>query len=659
MAQSNTTLAQLLGYDTEEIDGRSLVELVQPDCLGRLQYARERLLRPDYKCCGETLMLDWVNRQGQVISTRASLERVNGEPRLIRLQLEPDASPDKRQAGVIAAPEWFREMVEAATDAMLLVDSWGIVRFVNSSGEWLFRQPRSKALGNSVEQLLSMPMPDMSTAARTVTGLITDTLRLRCQEQLPLWGMGGDGSGFSAVVSVIPLEDLCEPMALLQVHDITEDQQREARLRHLTNFDPVTGLPNRALFTDRLRVAAARCVRGENSLVLGYIDIDRFKDFNETLGHRTGDDVLREIARRIKRHVCDENTLARLNGDEFALLIEGNYTANEIKILARSMLDSLSQPFFIAGHELFVTASAGFAVYDCVGDEAGDLLRKAEIAMYRAKSQGRNNFCFYSTAFEGGVSERLRLEAELRHALERQEFILYYQPLVEVRGHRIIGLEALLRWRHPQRGLIAPSEFIPVLEETKLIVPVGEWIMHEACRFLVAVSNDLGRPLRLAVNVSAEQIRHPGFARSVERALLASGLPASVLELELTETLLMDHTAVVHESLAALKQLGAGISVDDFGTGYSSLAYLKRFPVSALKIDRSFIADVAGGSDDRAIAGAIIAMARSLGLGVVAEGVESESQARFLRRWPELIVQGYFFAPPLPPAEARVRWSGL
>ncbi|EAR21395.1 diguanylate cyclase/phosphodiesterase (GGDEF & EAL domains) with PAS/PAC sensor(s) [Nitrococcus mobilis Nb-231] len=649
----------MLGYGTEEIEGRSVTELVQPDFLGRLRYARERLLQPDYKCCGETLLLDWFNRQGQVVSTQASLERVSGEHRLIRLQLESGASPGKCQADASAAPGWFRGMVEAATDAMLLVDNWGVVRFINSSGERLFRQPRSSALGNSVEQLLSMPIPDMSTAARTVTGLITDTLRLRCQEQLALWGVGGDGSEFSAVVSVIPLEGLSEPMALLQVHDITEEQQREARLRHLTNFDPVTGLPNRALFTDRLRVAATRCTRGENSLVLGYIDIDRFKDFNETLGHRTGDDVLREIARRLKRHVCDENTLARLNGDEFALLIEGSYTANEIKILARGMLDSLAQPFFIAGHELFVTASAGFAVYDCVGDEAGDLLRKAEIAMYRAKSQGRNNFCFYSAALEGGVSERLRLEVELRHALERQEFILYYQPLVEVRGHRVIGLEALLRWQHPQRGLIGPSEFIPVLEETKLIVPVGEWIMHEACRFLVALSKDFGRSLRLAVNVSAEQIRHPGFARSVERALLASGLPASVLELELTETLLMDHTATVHESLAALKQLGVAISVDDFGTGYSSLAYLKRFPVSALKIDRSFITDVAGGSDDRAIAGAIIAMARSLGLGVVAEGVESESQARFLRRWPELIVQGYFFAPPLPPAEARIRWAGL
>ncbi|MDN5850628.1 MAG: EAL domain-containing protein [Nitrococcus sp.] len=561
--------------------------------------------------------------------------------------------------GASTVSEWFRAMVAAATDAMLLLDSEGAIRFINISGEKLFQQRSVSVLGNSVEQLLSMPMPEMSTSPHTVTGLITDAIRLRRQEQLALWGTGADGSSFAAVVSVIPLEDLSEPMALLQVHEFAEEQQREARLRYLTNFDPVTGLPNRALFSDRLRVAAARCARGESGLVLGYFDIDRFKDFNETLGHRAGDDVLCEIAQRIKRHVGDENTLARLNGDEFALLIEGAYAANEVEVFARSLLNAIALPFFIDGHELYVTASIGIAVYDRIGDEAGDLLRKAEIAMYRSKSEGRNNFCCYSSALEGGVPGRLRLEAELHHALERGEFILYYQPLVEISSQRIVGLEALLRWRHPQRGVITPSEFIPVLEESKLIVSVGDWITQEACRFLATLSGDLDRPLRLAVNVSVEQIRHPGFARSVELALAASGLPSSALELELTETMLLDHTAVVHESLAALTQLGIAISVDDFGTGYSSLAYLKRFPVSVLKIDRSFISDVSSEGDDMVIAGAIINMARSLSLGVVVEGVENESQARFLRQWPELIVQGYLFGPPLPEAEARVRWPGI
>lgn len=658
LTRSNTDLAALLGYRCEDIDGRAVVELLQPDFRARLQDVLKHLLQRERMPCIESLVLCWLSRHGQIIPTRANLEVIGGERPVIRLQVASGISPEPPPTDPWFASEWFQSMVEAATEALLLVDGKGVVRFINRSGENLFRQSRGNALGHSVEQLLSMPIPDISTDARTVTGLLCDALRLGCQEQLALWGAGGDGGGFSVVVSVIPLEDFPEPMALLQVHDSTEEQQREARLRHLINFDAVTGLPNRALFTDRLRVAAARCARGESSLALGYIDIDRFKDFNETLGHRAGDDVLREIARRIKRQVGDENTLARLSGDEFALLIEGNQSANEIRILARSILNAISQPFFIAEHELFVTASSGFAVYDRVDDEPADLMRKAEIAMYRGKSQGRNNFCFYTAAFECGVSDRLRLEAELRHALERQEFIVYYQPLVEVRGHKVVGLEALLRWRHPQRGLITPGEFIPMLEETKLIVPVGEWILHEACRFLVTLSRDLGRPLRLAVNVSAEQIRHSGFARSVERVLAASGLPASALELELTETLLMDHTASVHASLAALKQLGVAIAVDDFGTGYSSLAYLKRFPVSALKIDRSFIADVSGGSDDRAIAGAIIAMAQSLGLGVVAEGVESESQARFLRQWPGIVVQGFFFAPPVPAAEARVRWSG-
>ncbi|HET8701013.1 MAG TPA: EAL domain-containing protein [Nitrococcus sp.] len=658
LTQSNAALARLLGYGTEDIEGRPIAELLKPDFRRRLQRVCERLLQSGHKRYGESLPLSWLNRHGQVVPTQAMLELIGSEHRLVKLKLEPGASLRHQGSGLMAS-EWFRKMVEATTDAMLLVDGRGVIRFINSSGEKLFRQQRTSALGSKAEQLLSMPRPDMGAATPTVSELIAAAIRLRRQEQLILWGTSKDGSDFSAVVSVIPLADLPEPMALLQVRDITEEQQREAQLRHLTNFDPVTGLPNRALFSDRLGVAAARCARGESGLALGYIDIDRFKDFNETLGHCAGDDVLREIAQRIKRHVYEGDTLARLSGDEFALLIEGAYTIGEIEALARRILEAISQPFFIGEHELFVTASAGIAMYDCAGDEANDLLRKAEIAMYRAKSKSRSNFCFYSAALEGACSDRLRLEAELRHALERREFILYYQPLVEIRGHKIVGLEALLRWRHPQRGLIAPSEFIPLLEETKLIVPVGEWIMHEACRFLVTLSKDFGRPLRLAVNVSAEQIRYPGFARSVKRVLAISGLPASALEIELTETLLMDHTAAVYDSLAALAQLGIAISVDDFGTGYSSLAYLKRFPVSALKIDRSFISDVPGDSDDTAIAGAIIAMARSLGLGVVAEGVESEGQACFLRQWPELIVQGYFFAPPMPAAEARVRWSSL
>lgn len=653
LTQSNPAFARLLGYAIEQIEGRSILEMLLPDSCGHLQFVRERLMQGGCMHPVESLPLHWLSARGQVICTRATLTHIRGEHRL-RVHLEHGVGPSAAwQDCPIMVSEWFQQMVEVANDAMLLVDCGSNARYINRSGEKLFRQHRDQILGNSIDRLLSVPFPDLSKSGRSVSGLIADSVRLRRQERLALWGICKDSSGFSAAVTVIPLEDSCEPMALLQVHDVTEEQQREARIRHLSNFDPVTGLPNRELFADRLRIAAARCTRGENRLVLGYIDIDRFKDFNETLGHRAGDDLLREIAERIKAHVCDGNTLARLNGDEFALLIEDSRTAAEVEALVRGILNSISQPFFVGEHELFVTASTGLAEFDGRSDEPGDLLRKAEIAMYRAKSQSRNNCCFYSAALEGDVSDRLRLEAELRHALERGEFILYYQPLVEVRDYKIVGLEALLRWRHPQRGLIAPSEFISVLEETKLIVPVGEWIMNEACRFLAALSEDLGRPLRLAVNVSAEQIRHPGLALSVQRVLATSGLPASALELELTETLLMDHTAAVYDSLAALKELGVAISVDDFGTGYSSLAYLKRFPVTALKIDRSFISDVPGDSDDTAIAGAIIAMARSLGLGVVAEGVESERQARYLRRWPELIVQGYFFAPPLPESEAR------
>jgi EAL domain-containing protein (putative c-di-GMP-specific phosphodiesterase class I) len=313
----------------------------------------------------------------------------------------------------------------------------------------------------------------------------------------------------------------------------------------------------------------------------------------------------------------------------------------------RHLLAAVAEPVFADGNELFVTASMGAAVCGFGATEPDTLLRNAEIAMYRAKEQGRNSFCFYTPGLESGVPQRVRIEAQLRHALEREEFSLCYQPVVDSASRRIVGAEALLRWHHPELGPVSPREFVPVLEETKLIIPVGTWVLEQACRAAVEMDSDNERGLQMAVNVSREQVREPGFVRAVEQALTNSGLSPARLVVEITESLLMEQSAPVIERLEALERRGVGIAVDDFGTGYSSLSYLKRFPVTSLKIDRSFVGGVPGDQDDRAIVVAIMAMARSLGLSVVAEGVETAEQARFLEQWPGSRAQGYYFGAPM------------
>ncbi len=436
--------------------------------------------------------------------------------------------------------------------------------------------------------------------------------------------------------------------------DITERRRAEQTVEYQAYHDALTGLPNRLLLEDRLAQALVHAQRHRRTLAVIFMDVDHFKLINDTLGHAVGDRLLKGVAERLRGTIRVEDTVARLGGDEFTLLFDELSRAEDAARMAEKLLDAFASPFSVDGHELYVTASIGVALYPNDGGDAEALLRNADAAMYRSKEAGRNTYQLFTPGMNARALERMSVERELRRALDRGELVLHYQPLVALADARPVGVEALVRWNHPERGLIFPDAFIPVAEESRLIVPMGEWVLNEACRQLSAWRAAGLDGLRMAVNLSARQLQQPNLAKFVDGALSLNGVPAALLELEITESAAMQNVESTKSVLHALRAMGVRISIDDFGTGQSSLSYLKNFPLSTLKIDRTFVRDIALDSDDEAIVRAIVALAHVLKLDVVAEGVETDAQLAFLREAGCEEGQGYLFSRPLPAPEAQL-----
>jgi diguanylate cyclase (GGDEF)-like protein/PAS domain S-box-containing protein len=438
--------------------------------------------------------------------------------------------------------------------------------------------------------------------------------------------------------------------------DITRAKEAQAKLDHMAHHDPLTALPNRLLFHDRLQHALQQAARNRQQLAVLFIDLDRFKNVNDTLGHHVGDELLKQVAQALAGQLRDGDTLARLGGDEFIVLLENVDGAFGAGHVAGKLVSMFEQPFIVSDHELFVTCSVGVSLYPQDSLDLNMLIRNADVAMYQAKARGRNTFQFYAPSMTGEGLERLRIEAMLRRSIEKNEIYLHYQPQVEIDSGRLIGVEALVRWHNPELGQVPPARFIPMAEEIGFISQLGKWVLAEACRQMVRWQ-DAGLAIpKIAVNLSLRQFERGSIAGMVSGVLAETGLEPERLQLEVTESVIMN-TGDALEFINDLHRIGVGLAIDDFGTGYSSLAYLKQLPVQTLKIDRSFIKDISADANDEAITVAIIQLGKSLNLSVIAEGVETAEQAAFLLRHGCNRAQGYYYSKPAPAAELLARWG--
>ena len=533
-------------------------------------------------------------------------------------------------------------------DAVISTNAAGIVTYLNVVAERLTGWPRAEAIGLKLEEVFRIVAGDtgetaaspMARAARgnKTVGLTPNCLLIR-----------RDGVETAIEDSAAPIHDRRGQVtgAVMVFHDVSTARAQAARMAHLAHHDPLTDLPNRILLSERLDQAITLAHRHNKTLALLYLDLDRFKHVNDSLGHAVGDQLLKAVARRLVECVRASDTVSRQGGDEFVVLLSELGNVEDAAACAEKLLQAIQLPYLIDGDEIHTTASIGIAVYPTDGMVCETLLQNADLAMYEAKERGRNNSQCYRLDLNSDATERQSLNSSLRHAIQRGEFTLYYQPIIDLSTGVPSRAEALIRWRHPTRGVISPAQFISIAEESGLIVPIGRWVLREACR-QAKVWQDEGLSLmKLAVNISAVELRSKDFVEGVKTILAETNFDPVCLELELTETFLMQDSKSTVVVLRALKELGLRLALDDFGTGYSSLSYMKRFPIDTLKIDRSFVRNITTDADDASIVSAVINMGKSLHLGVVAEGVETQEQLKFLQESNCPEAQGYHFSYPL------------
>ncbi len=537
----------------------------------------------------------------------------------------------------------FASVLDQTSDLVMITDADGIIEYVNPSFEASTGFAREEAVGKKPSILYSSKMNDdffqdlWQTLQRGE--IITDVFINKRK----------DGSIFYEEKTITPVfgKDKTISHYVSTGRDISERMRTQERLHYMSQHDALTKLPNRTLFVDRLRQSMSRA-RWHNRLVaVAYLDIDHFKTVNDKHGSEIGDQLLIQLTQRLSGSIRAGDTVARFGGDEFAVLLDDIASEKDISQLAKKLLDTLATPFEITEHRILITASFGISIFPNDADDTESLLRNADVAMYRAKDMGKNNYQFFSNEMSARAFERLTLENSLRHALQRREFFLLYQPQVDTRTGSIVCVEALLRWQHPDLGVILPAKFITLLEETGLIIQVSDWVLKQACQQLSEWHAAGYKNLVMSVNLSGRHFNSPEAINSLKHIIIESGIKPRLIELELTESMLMRTASKTVSALNTMQHLGVQIAVDDFGTGYSSLNYLRRFPISTLKIDRSFIRDVVEDADDAAITSAIIVMAQNLGLKVVAEGVETRAQKHFLQARHCHYIQGNVFSEPV------------
>jgi len=578
-------------------------------------------------------------------------------PRALRHVIERKLSEE----ALFAETERVEVTLNSIGDAVLTTDSSGYITYLNRMAEALTGWPRAEAAGRPLEEVLQTidggtrdPLGDpqeRSIPGKPISGLVSNVILIH-----------RDGSESAIEDSTTPLHDRQGLVigAAIVFRDISAARATTLRMSHLASHDPLTDLPNRLLMADRLARALALARRHQQRLAVLYLDIDRFKHINDSLGHILGDELLRSVGRKVTMCVRSSDTVSRQGGDEFVVVLSELEHAEDAALGAQKIIAALARPHKLAGHELRITVSVGISLYPDDGEDAETLLKSADTALYHAKDQGRDCYQFFKPDLNVRAVERQSIEAGLHRALDKGEFELLYQPKMNLQTGAVVGAEALIRWRHPDRGLVEPVQFVPIAEDCGLIKPIGRWVVHEACRQAQEWQDAGLRPIPVAVNVSGVEFRNKGFLENIVDVLKETRLDPRYLEIELTESVLVAHVEATGSALNALKTLGVQLAIDDFGTGWSSLSYLRHFPIDTLKIDKSFVQEITSGSSVAPIVSAVISMGKSLKRRVVAEGVETHDQLAFLQAEDCGEGQGYYFSRPMVAQQfARVLEAGM
>jgi diguanylate cyclase (GGDEF)-like protein/PAS domain S-box-containing protein len=641
----NQTLCDMLGYAQDEMMGHDVAEF-QSQPVSR---SREKLESEGKQGVFDTVLR---HKDGSVMEVRvlsAAMQDAQGRFEGVVEGIIDIAEQKARELRL----KILSNAVEQSGSMVMITDQLGNIEYVNSSFCGITGYGPDDVLGKNARILRpeDADMELISDMWATVSG---------GKDWHGEWrNMKKDGSFYWSSVSVSPIINESGQIShyVSVSEDITEQKATQFKMEQLAYVDSLTGLANRILFRDRLEQALKNIQRKQSRAALLYLDLDQFKRINDSLGHDVGDALLMQVAERLRNCVRHQDTVARMGGDEFVILLTDVDGMAGASAVARKILETMRHSHKLLRHEIIITPSIGITLAPDDSLNADILLKNADLAMYRAKSQGRNNFQFFTEEMNTRVLDQLLMENELRQAIASEELRLQFQPQVDLQYGKLVGVEALVRWQHPQKGLLGPDKFVPVAEETGLIVPLGEWVLRNACREWHMMEKIGLGSVRLAVNLSARQFRDPDLIDMIQKILDITGFKPIQLELEITETILMENIEHAIETLGRIKALGISITIDDFGTGYSSLNYLKRLPLDALKIDKSFITDIPQSKDDMAIAAAVIAMAHKLKLKVVAEGVQNEAQRAFLLSNQCDIAQGYMIGKPMEAKEFMEKWK--
>ena len=650
LAYINPRFSALFGYTPAEVIGRPFLDLVADGDKDALRKSFAEHLEEGPPATQTVTAIKRKDGGLMDVLAHASIASYQGKPALAGILI--DITERQRATELLkASEERFRAVSDTAQDAIIIIDSSARVTYWNRAAEGIFGYAASEVVDSSAYQYLVPPryrqhaMAAMREFAVNGSGSVVGNTR-------ELVAMRKDGSEFPIELSVAAILLAGRWHAVATIRDITERKRIAEQIRHAARHDGLTGLANRTVFVEALQQAIARAQRSQDNFAVLYLDLDHFKDVNDTLGHPAGDLVLQAVAARLRGSVRDIDTVARFGGDEFALIQAGISSPLDAAALADKLLEAINLPAKIQGNEIRSGASVGIAVYGLDSVDAEALLSHADVALYRAKLEGRGTYRFFTDAMDLEVRARVTLGAELRHAVAAGQMFLSYQPQIDVDTGKFVGVEALVRWRHPNRGVLLPDIFIPVAEQSGLIVSLGRWILHEACRQMQQWIEEGIAPPLISVNVSGLQFKTPReLEKYIAEILTETTLPAQRLELEITETALMDVSREHNDALLQLRKAGHRIAIDDFGTGYSSLGYLSRFPVDRIKIAQTFIADLTSSSSNATIVRAAIALAHELKLDVVVEGVETAEQLGQLRSWGCRKVQGHYFSKALLPGE--------